>query len=314
MPLGFNAADLRTALQVPGLAVILVSLVAVSGLAGQISLGQAGYAGLGALLAATLTTAGAVPGLPVMPAFFAVLLAGVLVTPIGMLTGWPAIRRRGIALAITTFAVGAVASRFVFAQPIFTSDLRVRRPGPFQSDRTFYLFALAILLVAVVAVWAMRRGRTGRALAAIRDDEDAARAAGVNVSRRKIEVFAVASLLAGLGGALLAQAAEAFDATAFDPVQGLLWFGAVVVFGSGDIFGAVLAAALLVGVDSATVAGASATLIGVLALLLGRMPGGLLPTLRRAVAAGRSSPPPRAGLQLTARGERVAAALRRSAS
>ncbi len=308
MPLGFSATDLRTALQLPGLAIVLVSLVAVSGLAGQISLGQAGYAGLGALLCAALTTDGGVPAL------VAILLAGVLVTPVGVLTGWPAIRRHGIALAVTTFAVGTVASRFVFAQPVFTSDLRMRRPGPFASDRAFYLFALALLGVAVLVVLALRSGRTGRALAAIRDDEDAARAAGVNVSLRKIEVFAIASLLAGVGGALLGQATEAFDAATFDPVQGLLWFGAVVVFGSDDIAGAVLAAGLLVGIDSATVAGASATLVGVLALLLGRMPGGLMATLRRAVGTARAAPPPQPGLRLTPRGEQVAATLRRSAT
>jgi branched-chain amino acid transport system permease protein len=313
MPLWFDAADLRTALPVPALAVVLVSLVAVSGLAGQISLGQAGYAGLGALLAATLTTAGGIPGLPALPALLAIVLAGLLVAPIGMLTGWPAIRRRGIALAITTFAVGTVASRFVFAQPIFTTDLRVHRPGLFQSDHAFYLLSLGILLLAVLTVWAMGRGRTGRALAAIRDDEDAARAAGVNVSRRKIEVFAVASLLAGIGGALLAQGAQAFDATAFDPVQGLLWFAAVVVFGSRDLLGAVLAAALLVGVDAATVTGASATIVGGLALLLGWLPGGLLPTLRRTLAAAADGPPPRAGWRLTPRGRQVAAAMRRGA-
>jgi branched-chain amino acid transport system permease protein len=308
MPLGFSAADLRTALQLPGLAVIFVSLVAVSGLAGQISLGQAGYAGLGALLCAALTTHAGVPAL------VAVLLAGILVTPVGVLTGWPAIRRHGIALAITTFAVGTVASRFVFAQPIFTSDVRLRRPGLFASDRAFYLFALAALGVAVLVVVGLRTGRTGRSLAAIRDDEDAARAAGVNVSLRKIEVFALASLLAGVGGALLGQATEAFDAATFDPVQGLLWFGAVVVFGSNDIAGAVLAAGLIVGIDSATVPGASAALVGVLALVLGRMPGGLMATLRSAVGTARTAPPPRPGLRLTARGEQVAAALRRSPS
>jgi branched-chain amino acid transport system permease protein len=308
MPLGFSAADLRTALQLPGLAIIFVSLVAVSGLAGQISLGQAGYAGLGALLCAALTTHGSVPAL------VAILLAGLLVTPVGVLTGWPAIRRHGIALAITTFAVGMVASRFLFAQPVFTSDLRLRRPGPFAGDRAFYLFALVVLGLAVLVVVALRAGRTGRALAAIRDDEDAARAAGVNVSLRKIEVFAVASLLAGVGGGLLGQATEAFDAATFDPVQGLLWFGAVVVFGSGDIAGAVLAAGLLLGIDSATVPGASAALVGVLALMLGRMPGGLMATLRRGVGTARSAPPPRPGLRLTPRGEQVAAALRRGAS
>src|SRR5206468_8248225 len=115
------------------LAIIFVSLVAVSGLAGQISLGQAGYAGLGALLCAALTSAGGIPGIPALPGLVALLAAAALVTPVGVLTGWPAIRRRGLALALTTFAVGTVASRFVFAQPVVTANLRVRRPGLFAS-------------------------------------------------------------------------------------------------------------------------------------------------------------------------------------
>lgn len=312
MPLGFDATDLRTALALPGLAVIFVSLVAVSGLAGQISLGQAGYAGLGGLLCAALTTAGGIPGIPALPAALALLLAGLLVTPVGILTGWPAIRRRGLALAVTTFAVGTVASRFIFTQPAFTAGLHPRRAERLSSDRAFYLFAFVVLACAVALVAAMQRGRLGRALLAIRDDEDAARAAGVNVSRLKIEVFAVASLLAGLGGALLVQAAQAFDSTAFDPIQGLLWFGAIVVFGADDLVGALLAAGLLIGIDATTVTGASATLVGVLALLLGRMPGGLMATMRRAVATSRAMPGPQPGLRLTMRGRRVAALTRRA--
>ena len=307
LPLGFNPADLRTALLVPGLAVVFVSIVAVSGLAGQISLGQAGYAGLGGLFCAALTTEGGIPGLPAIPGLVALGVGALLVIPIGVLTGWPAIRRRGLALALTTFAVGAVVSRFVFAQPVFTAGLQVHRPGPFASDRAFYGLQLAVLGTAVFVVWTLRRGRVGRTLLAIRDDETAARACGVDVSRLKVQVFAVGSLLAGLGGALLVEGAQSFDAASFDPIQSLIWFAAVVVFGADDLLGAVLAAALLVGIDAGIVTGASAALVGVLALLLGRMPGGVIATVSRLIAAGAAAPPPRRGLRLTERGRQVAA-------
>jgi branched-chain amino acid transport system permease protein len=306
LPLGFDPADLRTALLVPGLAIVFVSLVAVSGLAGQISLGQAGYAGLGGLFCAALTTPGGIPGMPAVSGLAAIVIGALLVIPVGLLTGWPAIRRRGLALALTTFALATVVSRFVFAQPAFTAGLRVRRPEFFASDRGFYGLELMVLALAVLAVWTLRRGRVGRTLVAIRDDEIAARACGVEVSRLKVQVFAVGSLIAGFGGALLVDGAQSFDAASFDPIQGLIWFGAVVVFGADDLLGAILAAALLVGIDAGITTGAAAALVGVLALLLGRMPGGVLATLGRFVAAG-AAPTPQRSLRLTERGRQVAA-------
>ncbi|KAF0646545.1 MULTISPECIES: ABC transporter permease subunit, partial [Streptomyces] len=271
LPLGFAGPDLRTSVQVPALAVVLLSLVVVTGRSGQISLGQAGYAGLGALFTALLA-AGRLPGLPRLPELAALAAAVVLVAPLGLLTGWPAIRRRGPALALVTLAVGVAVSRFVLAQPYATAGLEVERPAGFLTDRRYYLLELAVLAAALVAVAALRAGRTGRAMAALRDHEAGAAAAGVPVPALKVLAFVAGAALAALGGGLLSMSVRAFDAAAFDPVRALLWFAAVLVLGADSLLAPLLAAALLVGLDAGARGGAAAAVIGLLAALTARVP------------------------------------------
>ncbi|MFF3343514.1 ATP-binding cassette domain-containing protein [Streptomyces flavidovirens] len=271
LPFGFAGSDLQTSVQVPALAVILLSLVVVTGRGGQISLGQAAYAGLGALFTALLA-AGRFPGLPAMPELPALAVAVVLVAPLGVLLGWPAIGRRGLALALTTLAFGVAVSRFVFAQPYATAGLGLDRPAGFHSDRVYYALELTLLAAALLSVAALRRGRTGRALAAMRDHETGASAAGVPVPALKLLTFVTGAALAALGGGMLGLGLRAFDPAAYDPVRALLWFAAVVVLGADNLLGACAAAALLVGVDAGVGGGAAAALIGVLAVLLGRHP------------------------------------------
>ncbi|MCK8436315.1 ATP-binding cassette domain-containing protein [Streptomyces sp. D2-8] len=281
LPLGLAGRDLHTSVQVPALAVILLSLVVVTGRGGQISLGQAAYAGLGALFTALLA-AGRFPGLPALPELAALAVSVVLVAPLGLLTGWPAISRRGLALALATFAVGVGVSRFVFAQPYATSGLSLRRPAGFDGDRAYYVLELLLLAVALLATHALRRGRTGRALAAMRDHERGAQAAGIGVPSLKLLAFVAGAALAALGGGMLGMGLRAFDAAAYDPVRGLLWFAAVVVLGADSTLGALSAAALLVGLDAGTRGGVAAALIGILAILVGRFPGGPYEALRTA--------------------------------
>ncbi|MGW0704405.1 ABC transporter permease subunit [Streptomyces sp. NPDC002643] len=282
LPLGFAGADLHTSVQVPALAVILLSLVVVTGRGGQISLGQAAYAGLGALFTALLA-AGRFPFLPALPELTALLLAVLLVAPLGLLTGRPAISRHGLALALATFAVGVAVSRFVFAQPYATSGLTVSRPTGFEGDRAYYVLELALLTCALLSVQALRRGRTGRALAALRDHEAGAAAAGVQVPSLKLTAFVAGAALAALGGAMLALGLRAFDPTAYDPVRSLLWFTAIVVLGADSTWGALAGAALLVGLDAGTEGGVAAAVIGVLAVLVGRLPNGPWEAVRTGV-------------------------------
>ncbi len=286
----------------PALALVLLSVVVVTGYGGQISLGQAGYAGLGSLGTALLIS-GRVPGVPPMPAVPALLLAVLATAPLGLLTGWPAIRRKGLALALVTFAVGTAMSRFVFDQPYATTGLTLDRPAFLNGDRAFYGAELLLLGAGLLLVRALHRGRVGRALAAIRDHQAGAAAAGVDVRRLKLLAFTAGAGLAALGGGLMGLAGRAFDASAFDPVQGLLWFATVVVAGADSAVGAVLAAALLVGLDAGTAAGVSAVVVGALAMALGRMPGGLAGVARR--AAGRTVARPLRDVRLSPAGVRV---------
>ncbi|MDI2126370.1 ABC transporter permease [Yinghuangia seranimata] len=308
-PLALGTEHLQSAQQVPALAIVFVSLVIVTGYAGQVSLGQAGFAGLGALIAASLVS-GQFFGLPETPGLLALPLAALLVIPLGLLTGWPAIRRRGLALALTTFAVAAVVSRFVFAQPIFTTGLRLDHPWPFDDERAFYVLELLCLGLVLLLVRRLHQGRLGRMLVATRDSEGGAAASGVDVPNLKVFVFAVSAGVAALGGALLGMAGRAFDAQVFDPIQGLIWFAAVVVFGVDSAAGAVLAAALIVGLDSGTRPGMSVIVVGAGAVLLSRMPGGALATARRLWDSRPPESAPRAPVRLTARGEAVRARVR----
>ncbi|MFD7257473.1 ATP-binding cassette domain-containing protein [Streptomyces sp. NPDC059874] len=259
LPLRFGGAGLDAALRIPALAVILLSLVLVTGRGGQLSLGQAAYAGLGALLTAHLAGAG-------VPELVALGLAVLLVAPLGLLTGAPAIRRRGLALALVTLAVGVMVSRFVFAQPYATAGLTPSRPAGFADDRAYYVLELALLAAALLAVRALRRGRPGRAFAALRDHEAGASAAGIPVPRLKLLAFAVGAALAALGGGMLVMAVRAFDPEAFDPIRGLLWFAAVTALGADSTLTAVAAATLLTTLDTTTPTALPALTIGLLTL------------------------------------------------
>ncbi|MFF3419922.1 ATP-binding cassette domain-containing protein [Streptomyces sp. NPDC002698] len=289
LPLGFAGSDLRTSVQVPALGVVLLSLVVVTGRGGQISLGQAAYAGLGALFTALLA-AGRFPGLPRLPELAALAVAVLLVAPLGVLTGWPAIERHGLALAVATFAVGVGVSRFVFAQPYAVSGLSLDRPAGFGGDRAYYVLELVLLAAALLAAHTLRRGRTGRALAAMRDHEAGASAAGVRVPELKLTAFVAGAALAALGGGMLGMGLRAFDAGQYDPVRSLLWFAAVVVLGADSVLGALVAAALLVGLDAGARGGVAAALIGLLAVLVGRFPEGPYEALRTAASRLRLRP------------------------
>ncbi|CAO5164064.1 Amino acid/amide ABC transporter membrane protein 1 and 2 [Frankia sp. AiPs1] len=281
-PLTFAPSDLRSAFQVPALALIFLSMVIITGYSGQISLGAAGFAGLGALLSLKLAN-GDLFGLPALPGIWAILVGALLVAPVGLITGYPAIRRKGLTLALTTFAVGAVVSRFVFEQPTFASRLYIDPLtffGHALNDKAFYVLELLCLGLGLLLVRNLHHGRLGRALLALRDNSGGAAAVGVDVRNLKLLAFTVSSVVAGLGGALLVHSSYTFSADDFAPLQSLLWFTAVVVFGADSSAGAIVAAAFIVTIDVLAPDGSSTLAVGILALALGWMPGGLASAVR----------------------------------
>src|SRR5205807_1615896 len=129
----------------------------------------------------------------------------------------------------------------------------------------------------------LRSGRLGRILGAMRDSETAAKAIGIDLRRYKLFIFAASSFIAGLGGALLSMADRAWDPSSFNPVFSLFWFVAITVAGISSLGGAVLAAVIFVMLPLAIHQDiqASVFFLGIAALFLGRLPGGLIGVCRR---------------------------------
>jgi branched-chain amino acid transport system permease protein len=278
-PYFLASGDLRLAQVVMALTVIFVSIVCITGFSGHLTLGQASIAGIGAFATARAANSWDLPVLVAM-VFGALVAMGA-----GLLAGYPALRRKGLFLGLTTLGLALIIDRFVFNARIFqggAGGLVVRRPNFFgidlAGDRAFYFYELVVVALVLVLAHNLRAGRLGRVLAAMRDSETAAQSVGIGLRRAKLFVFGVSSAMAGIGGALLVQANQNWDNATFNPVLGLFWFTAVVVCGVSSVGGGVLAAILYVAIprqfnlDIQSAIG----LFGLAAVFLGRLPGGLI--------------------------------------
>jgi branched-chain amino acid transport system permease protein len=277
-PLPLDTIRLGNAQEVLALIVVFTSIVCITGFCGYITLGQAAFAGIGAYVAARVANA---LGLPVIVAMLVGALAALV---LGLVAGYPALKRRGLFLGLTTLAIGLLAYQFVFSSNVFaggSGGLTAQRPSvlglSFAGDRAFYWFELFWVVLMLVLARNLRSGRLGRILAAMRDSETAARSVGIDLRRYKLFIFAVSAFIAGIGGTLMAQQAQVFTPFAFDPFTSLTWFLVVVVAGVGSLGGAVVGAVLFVMLNTFVhQAGFSDLFFAILALFIGYLPGGSL--------------------------------------
>jgi branched-chain amino acid transport system permease protein len=277
-PLPLDTIRLGDAQEVLALMVVFISIVCITGFCGYITLGQAGFAGIGAYVAARVANA---LGLPMILAMLVGALAALV---LGLVAGYPALKRRGLFLGLTTLAIGLLAYQFVFSSNVFaggSGGLTAQRPSvlglSFAGDRAFYWFELFWVVLMLGLARNLRSGRLGRILAAMRDSETAARSVGIDLRRYKLFIFAVSAFIAGIGGTLLAQQTQVFTPFAFDPFTSLSWFLVVVVAGVGSLGGAVVAAVLFVMLNTFVHhAGFSDLIFAILALFIGYLPGGSL--------------------------------------
>jgi branched-subunit amino acid ABC-type transport system permease component len=226
------------------LSVIFLSIVVITGLAGQISLCQATFAAIGAFATAQFFDRFGLNPLLTM------LLGALLAAIVGGLLAIPALRLGGIYLALATMAFA-----FMFDSVLEPLDwvsggsvlpIRVKRPsvGPidFASNRTFFLLSLGILGVVSVLVILVRNGTTGRYLDALRGSETAASSIGINPARARVTAFALSAGIAGLGGGLLSIHETQANYTAnFTPIFGLFLLVIVVTIGTRTVEGAIQA-------------------------------------------------------------------------
>jgi ABC-type branched-subunit amino acid transport system ATPase component/ABC-type branched-subunit amino acid transport system permease subunit len=239
---------------VPTLAIALValSLVVVTGYAGQLSLAQLTIAGVGALFASRMADAWGVP-------FVAALVLGVLATiPVGLAVALPALRTRGVNLAIATLGLGVTIQSLILSNPDYTGGpIRGTVVGAatfFGWDidfgtypRRYATILLFAFVVCGIAVANVRRGRAGRRLLAVRANERAAAAMGVDVVLAKLYAFGLASAIAAVGGIFIAFEFSHVVFDGYDTLGSITVVLYAVIGGIGMVTGPLIGAAAAPG-------------------------------------------------------------------
>ncbi|MFG2039833.1 ATP-binding cassette domain-containing protein [Dactylosporangium sp. NPDC048998] len=220
---------------------ILLSSVVVTGYAGQLSLCQFALAGVGAVTAGLLVSE---LGLPFL---LALVLGVVLAFPFALLIGAPALRTRGITFAITTLGIASALQGVLFLNSRYTGGSYVTVPVPavfgwqldtFLHPSRYATFALVLVVLASLMVANLRRSQTGRRLLAMRSNERAAAAVGINVYGAKLYAFALSGSIAALGGILLVFRQTSLSYVAqFQPIQSINGVLYSVVGGVGYVLG-----------------------------------------------------------------------------
>jgi ABC-type branched-subunit amino acid transport system ATPase component/branched-subunit amino acid ABC-type transport system permease component len=222
-------------------ATILLSIVVVTGYAGQLSLAQYSLAGVGALVAGRIA---AVEGWP----FLLCLICGVLAaTAVGFVVGIPALRTRGVNLAIVTLGLGIALEDLVFLNPSYVGGIQgtvVQPPtlfgftlNPITNPKRYAIFCLVLFAIAAIVVSNVRRSRTGRRLVAVRANERAAASLGISVTGAKLYAFGLGAGIAGLGGILLVFMNPTLQFNTFDPLTSTNFVGYATIGGLGHIAG-----------------------------------------------------------------------------
>ena len=250
-------SDARMAIITTTIATLVcLSIVVLTGYVGQISLAPLAFAGVAAFSMVKLTNDFGVP-FPIAPLLGAAIAAGV-----GVLAGLPAVRVRGLNLAIVTLAAAVAIEELIFKWAWFTGglggttvpeptlfgiDLGIAARGDAYPRPVFGLLCLVVVAACGVFVAALRRSPTGLRWLAVRANERAASAAGIDVARAKLVAFAVSSFLVGLAGSLLAYERQNLSVSTFTVFQSLGYLAVTYIGGVASIAGALLAGALTQG-------------------------------------------------------------------
>jgi ABC-type branched-subunit amino acid transport system ATPase component/ABC-type branched-subunit amino acid transport system permease subunit len=279
-PLLFDrSSQLFTLSRIVLFAIVALSVTMLTGWAGQLSLGQAAFVGLGSMMTAALVTRGMAFG---VAAAYSVV-AGVVAA---LVLGFPALRARGMALAVITLVFAVAGREWILTHDFFTGDqavVIVPRGSwfgiDFREQRTYYFLCLLVLGACVLMVARLRSTGLGRGIIAVRDNEEAAASFTISPPFAKLAAFGIAGGLAALAGALLGGLRVQFGPEAFGPEVSLQVVAMTIIGGLGSVGGAILGAVYVIGVpalfdNNPTVALATSG-IGLLVLLLFQ-PGGLI--------------------------------------
>jgi ABC-type branched-subunit amino acid transport system ATPase component/branched-subunit amino acid ABC-type transport system permease component len=258
---------------------VLLSIVVLTGYTGQLSLAQYALAGFGAWVAGRLSATTQMP-------FLLALLIGVAATiPLGVLFALPAVRTRGINLAIVTLGLGTAMQLVLFNNTDYTGGLsgtQVPMPSLFGWDVSSLLHPfrwgvlnLVVFVLVALAVANLRRSRSGRRMIAVRTNERAAAALGISVAGVKLYAFGLSAGVAAAGGILVAFNSTSIGYGTFDSLTSISYVGFALLGGVGYLVGAVVGATMAPGGINAQIFdlfgqgfGAYISLVGGISLVL----------------------------------------------
>ena len=226
--------------------ILAVSLSLVVGFLGELSLGHAGFMCVGAYLggkAAALLVPVLGNGIPTL--LISLLIGGICAGLCGFIIGIPALRLKGDYLAITTLAFGEIV-RTIFqntSAESFGGAIGLKTPR--FDKHYFFIICFVIVLLTLAVVQNLIRSKHGRAITAIRDNEIAAKATGINVTSYKLIGFIVSAIFAGLAGVLFSYTQNNVSSSTFDYNYSIEILVMVVLGGMGSINGTIISAALI---------------------------------------------------------------------
>lgn len=259
-------------------AIIMLSLVPLTGYGGQISLAQMSFAGLGAYAMSEWGAGGNPIGL---------VAAFVLAGAVGAIVALPALRLRGIYLALSTMAFAVLMDRVVFKQARFFPGGsrgvdRLQFFGlRFDSDRSYMILVAVVFALCGLAVVLIRLGPFGRRLQAMKDSPAACATLGMNLTATKLQVFILSAGIAGIGGAMLGGLQKNITMSQFDMLQSLPLLLMAVAGGvalvSGALFGGLMLAAFPLISDAVpALSNLMQIAPGLIGISLGRDPNGVM--------------------------------------
>jgi branched-chain amino acid transport system permease protein len=259
-------------------AITAVSLVILTGWGGHISLGQFAIVGVGALVAANLIKDHNTD------IFIVLAAAGAAGAVVSLLVGLPALRIKGLFLAVTTLALAVAMDKYVINYNNYPSILKSDITKPILWERVnlnsgynMYLFCLAFLGLAILASRGVRKARAGRVIIAARDNQRAADAAAIPTTQVKLNAFILAGIIAGVAGGLDVLLLTAVESGSFPPYDSINVFATAVIGGLGSVTGAITGVLLFRYLETVTALGQIRLALtgAVLLVVLYVLPGGL---------------------------------------
>ncbi|MGB7159916.1 MAG: branched-chain amino acid ABC transporter permease [Tepidisphaeraceae bacterium] len=230
--------------------VLATSLNLINGITGQFSLGHAAFMAIGAYTSGAVlrhVARGHATDPAYYPAFVGMLIAGgVLAALAGLLIGVPVLRLRGDYLAIATLGFGEIINTIIINTEA-VGPIEIRGASGLHGIPQFnsFFWTYAAVVVCVVSVWRLVYSARGKAFLAIREDEIAAAAMGVNTTFYKVAAFMIGAFFAGVAGGLSATTTGSIDPDSYRFMRSIEIVVMVVLGGSGSITGGILAAILL---------------------------------------------------------------------